>query len=278
MFLVGALLGRCGEDPQVLHRGLEEVIRGGEYVASVEHEGRDRKSLGLSGNQEELAKAVFAANPRTVVVQMSAGPLTVPWLKQNLPAMLQAWWPGEEGGHAIADVLFGDVNPAGRLPHTVYASESQVPPLDEYDISKGFTYLYVKGEPLFPFGHGLSYTEFRYRNLKLSPAKISADGKLTATVDIENTGPRAGDEVVQLYTRAVSSSVVRPHKELRGFQRVTLRPGEKRTVTLTVPAAKLAFYDEKTHAFVVEPGAYEIQVGASSADIRLAERFEVQLR
>jgi len=131
--------------------------------ASVEHEGRDRKTLGLTGDQERLVEAVFAANPKTVVVEMSAGPLTVPWIKENIPAILEAWWPGEEGGHAIADVLFGDVNPAGRLPHTVYASEAQVPPQDEYDITKGFTYMYVNGEPLFPFGHGLSYTQFRYR-------------------------------------------------------------------------------------------------------------------
>ncbi len=134
----------------------------------IEQEGRDRKTLGLTGNQEELVEAVFAANPHTIVVEMSAGPLTVPWIAKNVPAMLQAWWPGEEGGHAIADVIFGDVNPAGRLPHTVYASEAQVPPVDEYDITKGFTYMYVNGEPLFPFGHGLSYTTFKYGGLKLS--------------------------------------------------------------------------------------------------------------
>jgi beta-glucosidase len=116
----------------------------------VEQEARDRKTLGLTGTQEELVEAVFAANPRTIVVEMSAGPLTVPWMAKNVPALLQAWWPGEEGGHAIADVLFGDVNPAGRLPHTVYASEAQVPPVDEYDITKGFTYMYVKGEPAVP--------------------------------------------------------------------------------------------------------------------------------
>jgi beta-glucosidase len=235
---------------------------------TVEHEGRDRKSLGLSGSQEDLVKAVFAANPRTVVVQMSAGPLTVPWLKQNLPAMLEAWWPGEEGGHAIADVLFGNVNPGGRLPHTVYASESQVPPLDEYDISKGFTYMYVKGKPLFAFGHGLSYTKFAYSNLRVALPEVS--------VVVENTGARAGDEVVQLYVHEVKSRVPRPAKELRGFARVSLKPGEKQTVTLALPREKLAFYDETKHAFVVDPGAYEIMVGGSSADIRLTNRIEVK--
>jgi beta-glucosidase len=241
----------------------------------VEQEARDRKTLGLTGNQEDLVKAVFAANPRTVVVQMSAGPLTVPWLAKNIPAMLQAWWPGEEGGHAVADVLFGDVNPAGRLPHTVYASEAQVPPLDEYDITKGFTYMYVNGEPLFPFGHGLSYTTFKYGGLKLSAGKIKADGKLNISVDVKNTGKRAGDEVVQLYVHQVKSSVKRPAKELRGFQRISLKPGEKQTVVFTLPAEKLALWDEKTHGFVVEPGAFDVMMGASSADIRLKDQVEV---
>jgi beta-glucosidase len=241
----------------------------------VEQEGHDRKTLGLTGNQEELVKSVFAANPRTIVVQMSAGPLTVPWLAKNIPAMLQAWWPGEEGGHAVADVLFGDVNPAGRLPHTVYASEAQVPPLDEYDITKGFTYMYVNGEPLFSFGHGLSYTTFKYSGLKLSADKIKADGKLNISVDVKNTGKRAGDEVVQLYIHQEKSSVKRPAKELRGFQRISLKPGEKQTVVFTLPAEKLAFWDEKTHGFVVEPGAFDVMMGASSADIRLKDQVEV---
>jgi beta-glucosidase len=237
-------------------------------TAAVEHEGRDRKSLGLSGNQEELIQAVFAANPRTVVVQMSAGPLTVPWLKQHLPAMLQAWWPGEEGGHAIADVLFGDVNPTGRLPHTVYATEAQVPPLDEYDVSKGFTYMYLKGEPLFAFGHGLSYTRFKYSNLRVALPLVS--------VVVKNTGKRAGDEVVQLYVHDMQSSVARPTRELRGFVRISLQPGEKRTVAFNLPREKLAYFDEPKHAFIVEPGAFEVQVGGSSADIRLARRIKVE--
>jgi beta-glucosidase len=242
----------------------------------VEQEARDRSTLGLTGNQEQLVEAVFAANPRAVVVQLSAGPLTVPWLAQHVPAMLQAWWPGEEGGHAIADVLFGEVNPAGRLPHTVYASEAQVPPRDEYDITKGFTYMYVNGKPLFPFGYGLSYTTFKYSGLKLSANKITADGNLNVSVDVKNTGKRAGDEVVQLYVHQVKSSVKRPVKELRGFQRISLAPGEKRTVTLSLPVQKLAFWDEKSHGFIVEHGVFDVMLGASSADIRLKGQIEVQ--
>jgi len=244
-------------------------------TAAVEQEGRDRKTLGLTGNQEELAEAVAAANPRTVLVEMSAGPLTVPVLKEKVPAMLQAWWFGEEGGRAVADVLFGDVNPAGRLPHTVYASEAQVPPVDEYDITKGFTYMYVNGEPLFPFGHGLSYTTFKYGNLKLSAGKIKADGSVIFSADITNTGRCAGDEVAQLYVHQEKSSVKVPVKELRGFQRISLQPGETKTVTFTLPASKLAIWDETTHGFVVNPGKFDIMVGASSADIRLEDRIEV---
>jgi beta-glucosidase len=244
-------------------------------TTAVELEGRDRKTLGLTGTQEELVEAVFAANPKTIVVEMSAGPLTVPWIAKNVPAMLQAWWAGEEGGHAIADVLFGDVNPAGRLPHTVYASEDQVPPQDEYDITRGFTYMYVNGEPLFPFGHGLSYTTFKYGNLKLSAEKIQPDGEVQISLDVKNSGRRAGDEVVQLYAHQEKSDVKVPAKELRGFQRISLQPGETKTVAFSLPASRLAIWDETTHGFVVGPGRFDILVGASSADIRLKSYIEV---
>ena len=244
-------------------------------TTGMESEGRDRTSLGLPANQEKLAEAVLAANPRAVVVLMSAGPLTVPWLKRHAPAMLQAWWPGEEGGDAIADVIFGDVNPAGRLPYTVYASESQVPPQDEYDISKGFTYMYVKGQPLYPFGYGLSYSRFKYSNLHISPEKLSASQSITATVDVTNASRRVGDEVVQLYTREIHPSVTRAAEELRGFERISLQPGQTKTVTFTVGGDKLAFYDENKHAFVVEPGQYEIRIGASSADIRCRGKIRI---
>jgi len=258
-----------------LARGADAAIVFVGTTSAVEQEGHDRRTLGLTGNQEALAEAVVAANPRTVVVEMSAGPLTVPAFKEKIPALLQAWWPGEEGGHAIADVLFGDVNPAGRLPHTVYASEAQVPPVDEYDITKGFTYMYVNGEPLFPFGHGLSYTTFKYGELKLSADTMKADGKITVSADITNTGGRAGDEVVQLYVHQEKGAVKLPVKMLRGFQRVSLKPGETKTVAFPLPAEKLAYWDEKTHAFLVEPGIFDVMIGASSSDIRLTGRVEV---
>jgi beta-glucosidase len=269
-------------DPLVEQNKAVELARGADVAivclgttAAVEQEGRDRTKLGLTGSQEKLAQAVFAANPRTVVVLLSAGPLTVPWLKQNIPAMLQAWWPGEEGGHAIADVLFGAVNPAGRLPHTIYASAEQVPPVTEYDITKGFTYMYVHGEPLFPFGHGLSYTTFKYSDLMLSADKIKPNGNVNVSVKIENSGGRAGDEVVQLYVHQTRCSVKRPAQELRGFQRIRLQPGEKKTAAFSLPAASLAFWDEKTHGFLVEPGAFDVMIGASASDIRLTGQIEV---
>jgi beta-glucosidase len=242
---------------------------------AIEGEGHDRASLGLPGNQQQLVDAVIAANPRTVVVEMNAGPLAVPSVADNAAALVEAWWGGEEGGNAIADVLFGDVNPSGHMPLTVYASAQQVPPQDEYDISKGFTYMYLKDKPLFAFGHGLSYTQFKYDNLQLASKTIKDDGKVEVTFDISNIGSRAGDEIAQLYVHQVKCSVVRAAKELRGFQRVSLAPGEKKSVTLQVPAEKLAFYDDTVHKFVVEPGAFDIMVGSASDDIRLAEQVMV---
>jgi beta-glucosidase len=244
-------------------------------TSQVEREGADRTSLALPGNQEELFKTVMAANPKTIVVLMNAGPITMPYVKENAPAIIEGWWNGEQGANAIADVIFGNANPGGRLPYTVYASESQVPPQDEYDVTKGFTYMYINGKPLFPFGHGLSYTTFDYSKIKISDKKIRADGKITVSVDVKNIGKIAGDEVVQLYVNDVIASVKRPTKELRGFERITLQPGETKTVTITIPGEKLAFYDEKTHGFVVEPGAFKVFVGSSSEDIRLKTQFVV---
>jgi beta-glucosidase len=235
----------------------------------------DRRSLSLPGNQDELVKAVIAANPKTIVVLMNAGPLTIPYIKDNAAAIMEAWWAGEQGGNAIADALFGNINPGGKMPLTVYASEDQVPPQTEYDVTKGFTYMYINGKPLFPFGHGLSYTTFGYSNLKLSAKQIKTNGSITATVNVKNTGKVAGDEVVQLYIHDVSPSLKRPAKELRGFDRISLKPGETKTVTLTIPSDRLAFYDEKIHNFRVEPEMIDVMVGSSSEDIRLKSQFKV---
>ena len=177
------------------------------------------------------------------------------------------FWAGQEGGTAIADVLFGDYNPGGRLPYTVYQSVQDIPPMSEYDITKGFTYMYFDGEPAWAFGDGTSYTTFEYSNLKI--AGNIPSGPLTVTADIRNAGKRAGDEVVQLYVRDVDASVKRPKKELMAFERISLRPGDTRTVSFTVSPERLGYWDEKRKAWIVEPGAFEVMVGSSSADVRL---------
>ena len=189
--------------------------------------------------------------------------------------MIEAFWGGEEGGAALAEAIFGDFCPAGRLPYTVYASEDQVPPQDEYDISHGFTYMYIKGDPLYAFGHGLSYTDFSYGAFSATPATITSAGRLTVSVEVENTGGRSGDEVVQLYVRAVDSHVPRPRLQLRGFRRVTLAPREKMRVEFALAAEDLAYYDVTRHGFLVEPGEYEVLIGGSSQDIRARARFHV---
>jgi beta-glucosidase len=207
---------------------------------------------------------------------MSGGPVSVKWASEHVPAILAAWYPGEEAGTALAGVLLGEHNPAGRLPYTVYDSLDQIPPQDEYDVTKGFTYMYFAGKPQFAFGHGLSYTAFRYSGLRLSTRSIAADGKVAVSVDVQNSGARAGDEVVQLYVHAVDASVKRPSKELRGFQRINLKPKEKKAVSFTLAATDLAFYDDKTKKFVVKPGAFDVMVGSSSDDIRLKGTLEVK--
>jgi beta-glucosidase len=233
--------------------------------------------------QQQLLRRVYEANPKTVVVLVNGGPLSLTGsgpgaLGQqpiDVPAVVEMFMAGEEGGNAVADVLFGDYNPSGKLPYTVCQSVADLPPMDEYDITKGFTYMYFEGRPLYPFGHGLSYTTFNYTNLGLSSNRIPGNGQVTVRIDVQNTGQRGGDEVVQLYVRDVEASVKRPRKELRGFERISLKPGEKQTVSFPLPAEKLSFWDAKKKAFVVEPGAFEVLVGSSSEDIRAKGRFEV---
>lgn len=242
----------------------------------VEAEDRDRTSLMLPGMQEKLIEAVYATNPKTVVVLMNAGPLSTRWARDNVPAMLEAWYAGEEGGNAIADVLLGDYNPAGRLPYTVYESTDQVPPQDDYDITHGYTYMYFTGEPVFPFGHGLSYTSFGYSPLVVSPAQISPDGTITLSVDVTNNGTRAGDEVVQFYGHEEKCGVKQPNQKLIGFQRIHLERGETKKVVQQVPVSRMAIYHEAQHKFVVEPGVFDVMVGVSSNEIKSRGQYQVQ--
>jgi beta-glucosidase len=198
----------------------------------------------------------------------------VNWAHQNVPAIVEAWYPGQAGGNAIADVLFGDYNPAGRLPVTFYKSVSDLPPFEDYAM-KGRTYRYFTGTPLYPFGHGLSYTTFAYRNLRTTAQRVPASGTIGVSVDVTNSGAVAGDEVVQLYVSHPASRVSRPIKELRGYRRVTLNPGETRTVRFSVPVSSLAYWNEQSDRWVVETAPLELQVGASSADIRAERTIQV---
>jgi len=240
----------------------------------VEAEGHDRRDLQLPGAQEQLLEAVYAANPRTALVLMAAGPLAVTWAQDHLPAILSAWYPGETGGTAIARALFGLDNPGGHLPYTVYASLDNVPPPNDYAVNDGFTYQYFKGLPLYPFGFGLSYTRFAYSHLHITPA-VYANGQADISFELRNTGERAGAEVAQLYTHLEKSRAYQPIRSLRAFQRVELQPGEAQTIHLRMPMKQLAWYDTARRAFLVEPGIYDVQIGSSSDDIRLRGKITV---
>jgi beta-glucosidase len=244
---------------------------------SVPSEGReavDRKAINLE--QEELIQQVFAANPKTVVVLISSFPYAINWTQENVPAIVHMTQGSQELGNALADVLFGDYNPAGRLVQTWPKSLDQLPPMMDYDIRHGRTYMYFKGEPLYPFGHGLSYTTFNYSRLKTSSRSLAKNGVITVSVKVKNSGSCAGEEVVQLYVQHLASKVQRPIKELRGFKRVVLKPGESKTVQIPVKAESLAYWDEGRHAFVVETGKVELSVGGSSAGDRLKTRIAVR--
>jgi beta-glucosidase len=237
-------------------------------------EGRDRESIDLS--QEDLIRKVYAVNPRTIVVLVSSFPYAIQWTQATVPAILQSAHSSQDEGTAIADVLFGDYNPGGRLNQTWPKSLSQIPPMDDYDIRHGRTYMYFKGEPLYPFGYGLSYTTFQYSTLKSSVASLSSEGTATISVDIKNTGTRAGDEVVQLYVSHLPAAAGRPAQELKGFERVTLKPGEQRTVTIPLKSATLAWWNDTTKKFEVDPGPLEVRVGSSSADIRQKKTITIK--
>jgi len=236
-------------------------------------ENHDRKSIDL--DQEGLIREVYQANPKTVVVLVSGFPYAINWTQQNVPAVVHTSHSGQEEGTAIADVLFGDYNPAGRLVQTWPKSVDQLPDMMDYNIRHGRTYLYFQGEPLYPFGYGLSYSRFQYANLRLSAKKLKAGGEMTVSVDVTNTGARDGDEVVELYVRHLRSKVDRPAHELKGFQRVHLARGQTQTVTVPLKAESLAYWDEAGNKFVVEAEPIEIQAGASSADIRLKKTVSV---
>jgi beta-glucosidase len=261
----------CGRTAQQLIQGL--IATSGCAIPSEGMEGSDRESLTLE--QEDLVKEIYRANPKTVVVLVSSAPYAINWTEQNVPAIIHMSHNSQEEGNAIADVLFGDYNPAGRLVHTWPKSIDQLPPMMDYNIRHGRTYMYAKEEPLYPFGFGLSYTTFRYAKLRTGSGALKAGGEITVSVDITNTGSRDGDEVVEFYVRHLGSRVERPARELKGFGRVNIPRGKTRTVSVPLKAESLAYWDASQNKFVVEPESVEILAGASSADIRLRKTISV---
>lgn len=233
----------------------------------------DRKQISLEPDQEKLIEDVYAANPRMVVVFVSSFPYAINWAEEHAPAIVHMTHSSEEEGAALADVLFGDYNPAGRLVVTWPRDISQLPPMMDYNIRDGRTYMYFKGKPLYAFGFGLSYTRFKYSGMTVSPVRLRANGEVTVKVDVTNVGQRAGDEVVQMYVRHVGSKVERAQEELKGFERVALAAGETKTVEFHLPAKALAYWGAKRNGWIVERDRVDIRVGAASDDIRVQKEL-----
>jgi beta-glucosidase len=242
-------------------------------------EARDRADIDLPGVQGELVRAVYDTGTPVVLVLINGRPVALDWMAEAVPAIIEAWFPAEEGAVAVADALFGAVNPGGKLPITFPRAVGQVPIYYGHKPSGGRSqwkvdYVSTSVKPLYPFGYGLSYTTFAYDHLRVEPAQADAGQTITVSLDVTNTGARAGDEVVQLYLHHRAASVTRPVKELKGFQRIPLEPGETRTVTFQVPVAIIGFYDQNME-YGVEPGPVDVLVGSSSEDIRLQGAFVI---
>ncbi len=237
----------------------------------------DRQSISLDSAQEALVKNLYKVNQNIILVLVSNFPYAINWEQANIPAIIHITHCSQEQGNALADALFGDINPGGKLVQTWPDSLAQLPPMMDYNIRHGRTYMYFKEKPLYPFGFGLSYTTFQYSNLKTSTDKLDKNGEVTVSVDVKNTGSRAGDEVVQLYVKHLKSKVERPQEELKGFKRVTLNPGETQTVDIKLPASSLAYWDVAKKSFIVEKERVQLMIGSSSADIKEQKEIEVKV-
>lgn len=242
-------------------------------VPSDGKEAMDRRSIELE--QEDLIKVVYKANPNTVVVLVSSFPYAINWTQQNVPAIVHMANNSQELGNGLADVLFGDYNPAGRLTQTWVKSITDLPEMLDYNIRDGRTYMYFKGEPLYPFGYGLSYSNFTYSNLRVNEKEIKSSGEVMVKVDIKNTGTMDGEEVVQLYVKHLNSKVERSLKALKAFKRIFIKAGETVTVDLPLKAEALAYWDTKQQKFITEEDKIELQIGASSSDVRVRKTISV---
>jgi beta-glucosidase len=233
----------------------------------------DRKTIALE--QEALVKQVFAANPRTIEVLRSSFPYAIAWSQQNIPAIVHMVHNSQEEGHGLADVLFGDYSPAGRLTQTWPTGDAQLLPMMDYNLLDGRTYLYSKEKPLYAFGYGLSYTTFSYEALSVSSRTIDADGTVQLAVKVKNSGTRPSDEVVQMYVQHLESAVTRPRLELKGFKRVRIEAGAEQNVTLTLKARDLAYWDAPGHAWRVEKEKIRVLAGGSSESLPVNATVEV---
>jgi beta-glucosidase len=244
------------------------VIYVGGITSAQEGEEFDRDSIELPEVQEKLVERLQATGKPVIMVNCSGSAMALPWEAKNLPAILQAWYPGEEGGLAVGEILFGEVNPSGHLPVTFYASTADLPDLTNYSMSNR-TYRYFNGQPLYAFGYGLSYTRFDFRSGKLNAKTIPADGTFKISFTVKNSGDRDGEEVAQIYFRHVNSSVPQPKLALCGFERVLVKQGESAKVTMEIPTERLRFWDTEKKEYAIEPGQYEFLIGDASDDIRL---------
>ena len=245
-------------------------------VGIEEGEFRDRAKLNLPGLQEQMIQRIIAAKTSVAVLIIGGSAITMNDWINDVPAILDAWYPGEEGGNAVADILFGDYNPGGKLPITFPLSESQLPLYYNHkSTGRGDDYIDLTGKPLFPFGHGLSYTNFEYSELEIIPSKIRPDEKAILNFKIKNTGNRAGEEVVQLYLKDLVASVVQPVMALKGFQRIKLNPGEKKNVVFELTSEQLSMLNKNLER-VIESGDFKIMIGSSSRDIRWRGLLKVE--
>lgn len=236
---------------------------------SIEREGQDRDDIQLPADQMEFIQEIYKLNPNTVVVLIAGSPLAINWIDEHIPAIVNAWYPGEQGGTAVAEVLFGDYNPAGRLPITYYKSLEDLPPFDDYDITKGRTYQYFQGNCLYPFGYGLSYTTYTYSHLTIE----DKGDELSVSFRVKNSGGMAGEEVPQLYVKTPEANG--PIKQLKGFSRIFLEKGQTKPVTFVVKKEALRHWDIEQGRFVVPEGLYQFMIGSSSANIRLKQAFRI---
>jgi len=276
--VTGDKLNEIEKAKQVAKSADVAIVVVGEEGYGTNGEGRDAATLELTGLQKNLIKAVYETKTPTVVVLINGRPLSIRWTSENIPAIVEAWMCGEQGGNAVAEVLFGDYNPSGKLPITVPRHVGQLPvfynhlPSKTRWIRRG--YVDMPGTPLYEFGYGLSYTTFEYSNLQISPKEIGTAGEVEISVDVKNTGKREGTEIVQLYFNDVISSVTTPVKELRGFEKIHLNPDETKNVKLKLTPEHLKLLD-RNMKWIVEPGTFDIMIGSSSQDIRQKGSFEV---